>query len=370
VFTAWAIFPAVLFAACLGFGLLTEAIAGRRIPGALLAPLGMAAMTVLGLATTASAGTASWTTPLCAVLALAGYGFAIRRRRSLRPDPRALVAAAGAFCVFAAPVVLSGEATFAGYIKLDDTATWFAITDRLMEHGRSLAGLPPSTYEATLAFNLHGWYPVGAFVPFGVGAKLTGQELAWVFQPYLSLLASFVALALWQLTARVRAVGGWVRAAATIVATGAAMLFAYAMWGGIKELATAALVGAIAALAPLVIEDERPDARSLLPLAASAAALVGVVSFGAGPWLLGLFGATALLVLSRRGVPGLVSVSWRFLVWLVPLIAIGLLGHPLLPESTKFLLSASTDLGNLAGPVSPAHLLGIWPAHDFREGLS
>ena len=47
----------------------------------------------------------------------------------------------GVFAVFAAPVVLSGEATFAGYIKLDDTATWLAITDRVMEHGRNLDGL-------------------------------------------------------------------------------------------------------------------------------------------------------------------------------------------------------------------------------------
>ena len=61
-----------------------------------------------------------------------------------------MAAAVGVFAVFAAPIVLSGEATFAGYIKLDDTATWFAMTDRVMEHGRSLAGLAPSTYEATL----------------------------------------------------------------------------------------------------------------------------------------------------------------------------------------------------------------------------
>ena len=50
------------------------------------------------------------------------------------------------FAVFAAPVVLSGEPTVAGFIKLDDTATWLAFTDRIMEHGRDLDGLAPSTY--------------------------------------------------------------------------------------------------------------------------------------------------------------------------------------------------------------------------------
>jgi hypothetical protein len=328
----------------------------------------MATLTVVGLATTASPASASWTAPLAALLALAGFVAAALHRRSLRPDPWAMLTASAVFCVFAAPVVLSGEATFAGYVKLDDTATWFAITDRLMEHGRSLAGLPPSSYEATLYFNLAGWYPVGAFIPFGVGAKLSGRELAWVFQPYLALLASFTALSLWQLAGRIRA-NAVIRAVAVFLAAQAALIFAYAMWGGIKELATAALLGLIAALAAEVIEDDAPAVRGLLPLAIGAAALVGVVSFGAGPWLLGLFGGAALVLVAKRGASALLAVSWRLLVWLLPLIAIGLIGHPLFPESTKFLLSASTDLGNLAGPISPAHLLGIWPAHDFREEL-
>jgi hypothetical protein len=367
---AWVLFPALLLAVCLGVGLLLEELCGRRVPGALLAPLGMAGVTVVGLATTASATSADWTAPAVALLAVAGLAVAVLRRRSLRPDPWALLVALGVFFVFAAPVVLSGDAGFAGYIKLDDTATWFAITDRLMEHGRDLSGLPPSSYEATLDFNLAGWYPVGAFVPFGAGAKLSGQELAWVFQPYLALLASFVALALWQLTARVRAVSEGMRAAAVFLAAQAATLFAYAMWGGIKELATAALLGLTAALAALAVEDDSPTARSLLPLATCTAALVGVLSFGAGPWLLGLLGTAAALLAARRGWAALLAGGWRFAIWLVPLIAVGLIGHPLFPESTKFLLSASTDLGNLSGPVSPAHLLGVWPAHDFREPLA
>src|ERR687895_245140 len=74
---------------------------------------------------------------------------------------------------------LSGHATFAGYIRLDDTATWMALTDRVMEHGRSLDGLAPSTYEATLSFNLGDGYPIGTFLPLGNGSQLTGVDVAW-----------------------------------------------------------------------------------------------------------------------------------------------------------------------------------------------
>ena len=54
------------------------------------------------------------------------------------------------FLLYGAPVILSGEATFAGYIKLDDTSTWLALTDRVMEHGHSLDGLAPKQRAAVV----------------------------------------------------------------------------------------------------------------------------------------------------------------------------------------------------------------------------
>src|SRR5919199_1192709 len=96
-----------------------------------------------------------------------------------------------------APIVLSGQPTFAGYISLDDTATWMALTDRVMGHGRSLAGLPPSSYEATLAFNLGAGYPIGVFLPLGIARVLVDQDLAWIIQPYLAFCAGLLSLALW-----------------------------------------------------------------------------------------------------------------------------------------------------------------------------
>jgi hypothetical protein len=360
VFAAWVIFPLALTFLCLGLGLLAEAASGRRVPGALLPSLGLATLTVLGLATTASASTADWTTPVAVVLALLGFVVTDRRVRDFRPERGAVLVALGIFLIFGAPVILSGDPTFAGYIKLDDTATWFALTDRLMEHGRSLDGLPPSSYEATLALNLAGWYPIGAFIPLGTSGKLVDQELAWIFQPYLALLASFSALALWQLAARFQA-----RAFAVFIAAQAALLFAYAMWGGIKELVTVALLGLAAGLVPSVLEDERPSLRSLLPLALASAALVGALSFGAGPWLLGLLGAAGLMLLSRAGFRSLLRTGGLFVVWAVPLIVIGLVGHSLFPESNA-LVSSGNDLGNLTGPINPFHAVGIWPAADFR----
>ena len=124
---------------------------------------------VVGQFLTLGDATAGLTTPAVVVLAARR----VRRRPAgpARGASRAGVRSrrARCFAVYAAPIVLSGEPTIAGFIKLDDTATWLALTDRIMEHGRDLSGLAPSTYEATLAFNLGDGYPIGVFIPFGVG---------------------------------------------------------------------------------------------------------------------------------------------------------------------------------------------------------
>ena len=161
---SWLAFPLVLGLLSLGCGLLLQRAAGLRLPSELLLPLGFAAIVVVSLGTTSNATTARLTTPMVVALAVAGLALAL----PWRPDWDgiwAAVPAIAAYAAFGAPIFLSGSATIAGYIKLDDTATWLALTDRLLEHGRNVAGLAPSSYEATLAVNLPGGYPVAHPAP-------------------------------------------------------------------------------------------------------------------------------------------------------------------------------------------------------------
>ncbi|HEY6067577.1 MAG TPA: hypothetical protein VIU81_02710, partial [Gaiellaceae bacterium] len=195
---AWLLFPLVLWVLALGCGLLLERASGARMPGSLLAPAGIAAIIAVAGFTTWSDATASLTVPAIVALSVAGLMSGLWERISRRAG-LPLAATGLVFCAYAAPVVLSGQATFAGYIKLDDTATFLALTDRVMQHGHSLAGLMPSSYEATLSVNLAHGYPVGALLPFGTARALVGVDGAWVFQPYLAFLAAMLALVLLEL---------------------------------------------------------------------------------------------------------------------------------------------------------------------------
>ena len=212
MFTSWVVFPVLLSLLCLGCGLLVSALSGRRPSSNLLAPTGFASVVVLAGILTSRGETASLATPAVALAALAGFVSVAWVSRaaggslgilSRAIDWWALAAAAGVFLAFAFPVLLSGHPTFAGYIKLDDTATWMAFVDHVMDHGRDLSGLEPSSYQATLQVNLPSGYPVGAFLPLGVGARLTGTDVAWLVQPYMATMGAFLALVLYRIVGSV-----------------------------------------------------------------------------------------------------------------------------------------------------------------------
>src|SRR5688500_12081187 len=130
--SSWLIFPLVLALLTLGAGLLVEIIAGRRLPGTLLLPAGYARIVVAAQLPAQADATAELGAPLDVALTVAGLALGAERLRDSRPDPWAAGCAVAVFAVFAAPVVLAGEATFTGYVRLDDTASWLGLADRAM----------------------------------------------------------------------------------------------------------------------------------------------------------------------------------------------------------------------------------------------
>jgi hypothetical protein len=361
MFVAWVVYPLVLAALCCGLGLLVDLLSGRRLPGALVLPAGLAAMIVVGGLTTLSDSTAELTVPAVSVLAALGVGFSIPWRFG-RPDPWPAAAALGVFAVFGAPVILSGHPTFAGYIKLDDTATWFALTDRVMEHGHSLVGLEPSSYLPTLQFNLADGYPVGAFIPFGTGQKLVGGDLAFVFAPYLSFLAAMLTLGLWEIAGGILR-GSRRRALAAFLAGQPALLLGYALWGGIKEVTAAPLIALAVALAPVALG--KGGGRAALPLAVAAGALLLSLSPGGLIWLAPMLLVLAAIALRRLGPRAALRRALLFagvlVAFAIPLIVTGVL---LPPTATS--LTSATDASNLGHALKAVQVLGIWPASDFR----
>jgi hypothetical protein len=353
------VFPAVLALLCAGCGTVVCRLARLEPRVSTLLPLGYAAVVVVASLAVWIPGGAELAAPAAVGVAAIGAALWVTGRPRLR---RAclwpLAAAAAVFLVYGAPILLSGSPTFAGYITLDDASTLFAMTDRALEAGRNVDGLAPSTYEATLASSLMVGYPLGTLLPLGIGAELTGQDVAWVYQPYLAFLAALLALGLYGLAGRFLS-DRRARAAAAVLCAQPALLYAYGLWDGNKELSAAAL---LALFVPLVLACARPGGPWLAAAVVAAAVLL-CLSLAGAVWLLPAVLAAAFFAVRNR-------------VWKAPALATVAtlaLALPAVATSANFLERSHVDswrddsrLANLFEPLSPAQIAGIWPSGDFR----
>jgi hypothetical protein len=172
-----------------------------------------------------------------------------------------------------------------------------------------------------------------------------------------------VALALWQLAeplVRSRPL----RAAVSLLAALSALLYGYYLWGGIKEVAGAALLASSAGLAGFAIR-HRCAPRALIPLAISGAAMIGVLSGGGGIWLLAVVVPVLAFAVRELGTRASVPVAFAFATF-VALLCVPVLAPGGFLPPTSASLSSATALGNLLHPLNELQLLGIWPAGDFR----
>jgi hypothetical protein len=363
---AWLVFPLLLAVSSLGAGLLVERLSGTRLPGVLIVPSGLALIVVIGELATYRDATAELATPAVLIAAVFGLVSSASQVRGTRLDLWAIGLVLVVFGVFGAPVVLSGEATFAGYTQLGDTAIHFVLIDHLMEHGRDLSGLPPSSYAAALDTYLGTAYPTGAQTALGAVRPLVGQDVAWVFQPYIVFLATVAALAIYSIA---RSLVRWrvAAAVAAAIAAQAALVYGFSLQGSVKEIATVWVIALAVALVPVSVRAK--SVRGMIPLAISLAAGMAVLRLALAPWL-GLVGLACLgAVVWTSGRPALRAALRRCVALLVLAAA---LSFPTLALTGRFVHTTTsvgtdpTEKGNLVNSLDPLQVLGIWPSRDFR----
>jgi hypothetical protein len=362
MFVSWFVFPLVMAVLAIGCGALLETACRVRLPGTMLAPAGLCVMIVVGAFMTQTDGTAELATPIVVGLAVAGLVLLLLRR-PWRPDWWSVGAAVAVFAVFAAPLVLFGELSIAGYLRLSDTATWPGYTDLIMDSGRNVDALLPSEYENNMRRFLDAGYPIGSTVPLGIGHILLDRDTAWLLQPSLALFAPMMALVIYALVLPfVRSRPG--SAAIAFVGSQPALLFGYYLLGGIKEMAAAfALLVFVTLLLPVL----RPAARweHMIPVAVACAAVFAILSLAGAIWLVAPLAAAGVILYAAGG--------WELVLPRAGILAGAtfLLSLPLVVQATDFLsttgrdtLADESDLGVFDSPLNALQMLGIWPSLD------
>ena len=206
----------------------------------------------------------------------------------------------------------------------------------------------------------------------GVGHALTRIDSAWIFQPYLACCGAAVGLGVYALVEPVVS-SLRLRALVAFLAAQPALLYGYALWGGIKELAAAFLLVLGAALFARVIVARPESPRCLLPVAVAAAALIVTLGAGAAAWVVPALAGVVIVWVFRarrdelwrvaRDV-GLLSVTTAVLALPMWVVLSSFLGN----DSVLFSSGQSVHfkLGLLIQPLSGWQLAGIWPVGDFR----
>ena len=365
---AWLLYPLALGALCLGLSLLIERLAAWRAPGALLLPIGFVALLTLARSITSYESTAPLALAAIGALAVLGLALGRGRLRALRPDPWLLAAAAGVFALLAAPIVLSGSPSFAGYLALPDTGHQFGLADQLAHHGPDWMGLADGANRETIGKYVTTSYPIAAQAAQGVTAPLGVLDVAWLYQPFLALTVVVIALAFWSLSAPLLA-RRWQAAVVTFAAAQSALLVGDYLTGAIKEIATIAALATLVALVAAAIADRSP-ARALLAVALAAGAALGALGPAAIPYIavpgvavIAVWGSRTLR--ARRASDVGWIAAWGALLVLLALPILRTLQNAV-TVSTKVLVDLKDEIGHLAGPLDTAQALGIWLSGDFR----
>lgn len=369
----WIAALTVLTFLCLALGLLVQ----RRTDlsdfdlGNLIVT-GFALLITIGSVTTLTSLTARFTTPVILLISLIGLirGIGLLRIALKRAFDLAFFALS--FAIAGLPVLANRKVSWPGWVQLDDTATFLAITNHIMSKGQSVPTQIESTYDRTIQVVLGGSfygtydaatnatsfsYPVGSLIPLGVTGQISQLDIAWLYFPYLVFCIAITAVLLLGIV-RGFINNKYLAAIVSLSTASAATLYAYVLWGGIKEIVLVPLI--LLSIIKLTSFSRLNLIQTLIPFLA-------IFTVGGTSGLGFIFGAILLLLLFRVLKRNQQRISKKFALTGLGIVAVlAALSQPIISLLNKYLIPEMPDSGNLARPLKLWQVLGVWPSGDFR----
>lgn len=364
----WLFVPLLLTLLCYGFGLAFSLILRRPTNFTLTTILGFLLMAILGSVTTISTATAPYTAIAFALISVAGLVVsAVWFRSYMRFDALPSIAGVLTYIAFSLPTVAYGHPSWAGWIKLDDDSSFLAVTDRLMNVGRTVPIPIISTFDRLIQTFFasdssgHFSYPVGTFIPFGVVSKLTGIEKAWFYQPYLTFSAALVAM-MFVLILRSRVSNKVLVVIMSSVSAMASTIYSYVMWGGVKEIVVIIPLTLLAFTLFRALGTKTNKEYFFYAVIALLGILVvvGTAGFGYAAPILFIAVLTVLWRKNRRYFNYALGASGVIAGALILMLKTGN------KSITNLFIPIIGDKGNLVKSLNIGQIVGIWPAQDFR----
>lgn len=368
------LYPCVLVALCLGAGLLVDHASGRFLPPALLLSVGAAGLIAVSQLTTYVHRLAPATPYAMAIVAAAGYGLGRGRARCviarvLKRLP-AVAMAVLAYVIALAPVLAAGRTSFSSYMTLADSAVHMLGADYLIRHGQDYAHLDlRNSYGQFVNAYYNTSYPSGADTLFGGSASLLGLPLIWAFQPFNAFMLATGVGPAWLLARRQGLDGVWA-ALAAVTAVTPALVYAYELFGSVKEIASMSMILTLGCLVVAHRDWLRGPPARAIPFALVVAGGVSALGVAFGAWALGA--AVVLAVVLARDLHAR-SRPVRPLVALVAGAAAVLLiaAWPTWSDLSGSLrvaqnIASTGNGGNLSSPLRAIQVFGVWLGGSYK----
>ena len=368
------VYPCVLAVLCAGAGLLVDRCSAGVLPAPLLISVGAAALIALSQLSTYAYPLAPVTPYAMALLAVAGFALGRRRLRMLARVSaglrRQLALPVLAYLIALAPVLLAGRPTFSSYMALADSAVHMIGADFLIHHGQHYAHLDlRNSYGRFINYYYNTSYPSGADTLFGGSSLLLGLPLIWAFQPFNAFMLATATGPAWLLARTMRLAGPWA-ALAALTAVLPALVYAYELFGSVKEVTALSMILTLGALVAA-------NRRWLLGSAAGAIPFGLVLAAGASA-LGAAFGAWALVAIAVLAAVGLADIragrqSARHALALIGVAAATLLiaAWPTWADLSGSLqvaqnIASTSNAGNLEAPLRAIQVFGIWLHGSYK----
>jgi hypothetical protein len=372
---AWILAPLLLIVISLALGALIRKRLGSEPNPIFILASGFSLLIVIGAILTNFSFSARFTTPLILVLSIFSLVKNFSFIKNLGKNLFSFAVIKVAFIFAGLPVISTFKVSWPGWVQLDDTATFLAITNHIMNKGHSVPENLVSTYDRTLQVVLGGSfygtynadtntsifsYPVGSLIPLGVTGQISRIDLAWIYFPYLAFGVALTAGLLFLITSKFFS-NRWLAAAVAITTAHAATFYAYALWGGIKEVALVPVL-----LLSLLVYQNLSRAN-LLPILLVSATIYAI----GGKSGIGFIIAELALFLAFKYLKD--RINFKFKKFLIPtsliLLLLVLLSGFISDLFNKYLIPEIPDSGNLARPVNNLQIFGMWPSGDFRNDI-
>jgi hypothetical protein len=369
------LYPCVLAALCAGAGLLVDRLSGRFLSPALLLTVGAAALIALSQLSTYAYFLAPATPYLMLAFALAGFVLGRARARAflarLRRSAWLAFVSVLAYALALAPVLLAGRVSMSSFMTLSDSAVHLIGADFLIRHGPHYTHLDlRNSYGQFINDYYNTSYPSGADTLFGGSAFLLGLSLMWAFQPFNAFMLATAAGPAWLLARRMGLRGGWA-ALATLSAVVPALVYAYELFGSVKEITALPMILTLGALVLAHRHWLSAGARRAIPFGLVAAAGISALGVAFGAWALAA--ALVLAVLVAGQLVGTRSrVGWRVALLLgTGAVAALIAAWPTWSDLSGSLkvaneIASTTNSGNLASPLHAEQVLGVWLNGSYK----